>query len=270
MTSQRKAKTLPTEKEERLRAVWDLRAHNEQFAAARAARNVADGVSYRHLQDALHRMDDAIRRADYAAFHKTDWEIHRGITELASVPKLPEVWDVIAHECEAFSVATLRECFPDLRALGEEHHILVESICSGDAGAAREAAATHLEGVWYRLAQRHGDPLTGDDPLQRATAYLAFHFHRPTKLSTIAREVAFVTPPHLSRLFRQRYDVSFKGYLQALRLDKAAELLQRTCLSVGHISRRVGYRDASRFSQHFRRRFEMSPREYRRAHLAQT
>jgi AraC family transcriptional regulator len=68
---------------------------------------------------------------------------------------------------------------------------------------------------------------------------------------------------HLSRLFRQRYGVSFQNYVLRLRLEKAAELLQSTQLPVARVALRVGYRDVSRFGQHFRRSYRCTPSAWR-------
>ena len=46
----------------------------------------------------------------------------------------------------------------------------------------------------------------------------------------------------------------------------AAELLTDTALPVIEIASRVGYENQSKFSAVFRKRFGVSPREYRRSH----
>ncbi len=64
---------------------------------------------------------------------------------------------------------------------------------------------------------------------------------------------------HLSRLFRERYGVSFSKYLRELRMRKAAKLLSDTMLPIRRVAAIVGYQDPSRFAQHFRRRFQALP-----------
>ena len=134
----------------------------------------------------------------------------------------------------------------------------------GDPIAAEDAARSHIEAVWYRLAEQHDTAgVPSADALQRATAHVAFRMHCPLRLTEVAHQVAFTSPGNLSRLFRQHHGVSFQGYLQKVRLEKAAELLRSTRLPVARIARRVGYRDVSRFGQHFKRRFQVSPTAYR-------
>jgi AraC-like DNA-binding protein len=58
--------------------------------------------------------------------------------------------------------------------------------------------------------------------------------------------------------------MSYTAYLREVRMQKAARLLLESSQSVGRIAAVVGYRDASRFAQHFRRRYGLSPRAYRR------
>ena len=123
---------------------------------------------------------------------------------------------------------------------------------------------SHVEAVWFRLAERqHQAGNANADPLQRAASHLAFRMHCPLRLTVVAKEVAFTSPGNLSRLFRLRYGLSFQGYLQKLRMEKAAELLSTTRLPIASVARRVGYRDVSRFGQHFKRRFRSTPRQWR-------
>jgi transcriptional regulator GlxA family with amidase domain len=120
--------------------------------------------------------------------------------------------------------------------------------------------------VWFRLAEQTKSTTEPEgDPLQRATAHLAFRLHCPLKLTQVASKIAFTSPGNLSRLFRQQHGLSFQAYLQRLRLEKAAELLRTTRLTIARIAKRVGYRDVSRFGQHFKRLFEATPVEYRTA-----
>ncbi|MBI5802300.1 MAG: helix-turn-helix domain-containing protein [Verrucomicrobia bacterium] len=211
-------------------------------------------------------MNDELREQsrDYTAFRHADFELHETIINFADVPMLHETWLAVWNGLLAFHKKGFDECFPDSRILGEEHEHLVETIALGDPVAAEDAARSHVEAVWFRLAEQHGTT-TGRraDSLQRATAHLAFRLHCPLKLTDVAREVAYTSPGNLSRLFRQHHGLSFQAYLQKLRLEKSAELLHTTRLPVARIARRVGYRDVSRFGQHFKRLTGETPRNYR-------
>jgi transcriptional regulator GlxA family with amidase domain len=178
---------------------------------------------------------------------------------------LPETWRAVWDGLLTFHKQGFDDYFTDTRVLAEEHEHLVATIALGDPAAAEDAARSHVEAVWFRLAEQSAaasDP--EGDPLQRAIAHLAFRLHCPLKLTEVAREIAFTSPGHLSRLFRQQHGLGFQAYLQNLRLEKAAELLRTTRLPITRIAKRVGYRDVSRFGRHFKRRHGRPPAAFRR------
>ena len=69
---------------------------------------------------------------------------------------------------------------------------------------------------------------------------------------------------HLVRLFRRYFDTTPRQYLLELRMRHAKRLLADEKLSIKEISARAGYNNALNFSTGFRKRFGISPREYRR------
>lgn len=249
-----------------LRHLSALRALIEGFAARNAATRAAGSPAVlTRLRSILRQLTKAVSARDYAAFRNADYELHETIVNLAAVPLLRDIWLTVWNGLLAFHKKGFEECFPDARILGEEHERLVETVSLGDPAAAEDAARSHVEAVWFRLAEQHGAGDTrNSDPLQRATAHLAFRMHCPLRLSEVAQKVAFTSAGNLSRLFRRHHGLGFQAYLQKIRLEKAAELLRTTRLPVARIARRVGCRDASRFGQHFKRCFGAPPAQWRR------
>lgn len=248
-----------------LHLLSELRSLIEGFAARHAASHTRSSPdALKQLRAILKRLTKAVRARDYTAFRHADFELHETIIKLANVPLLRDTWFTVWNGLLAFHKKGFDECFTDTRVLGEEHEHLVDTIALGDPAAAEDAARSHVEAVWFRLAEQHGTSSRVADPLQRATAHLAFRMHCPLRLTDVAKNVAFTSAGNLSRLFRQHHGLSYQAYLQKLRLEKAADLLRTTHLPVGRIARRVGYRDVSRFGQHFKRLFALSPANYRR------
>lgn len=68
--------------------------------------------------------------------------------------------------------------------------------------------------------------------------------------------------------FRQITGSSPLQYILKLRLSNAQSLLENTDYPIGEIADAVGYDNALYFSRLFRKHIGMSPREYRRAHVA--
>jgi len=247
-----------------MKAVTELRAQIDAFAARCAAERVRRGDDPEPLLDQFEAMQTAARDQDHARFFEVDLQLHLAIISLARVDGLQEAWQQVAKRMKAFHVETLRRCWPDLNALYEGHRQLVDAIAAGDARAAEEAARAHLEAVWYRLAEQTGDESLPDDPLARTTAYLTLHLDQSMPLSYLAQHVARVSEGHLARLFRDHFEQSFTEYLRELRLQKATERLLNTNQSIMQVAESVGYADPSRFSQHFGKRFNMTPRAYRK------
>lgn len=252
------------ESQENLRKLAGLRMELEVIAA----RELAGNPDLRQhagevLGGVLVAENMAARSGDYTRFQMHDRQLHETLVRLAEVPLLVDLWSRVWEALAEFHRASLKKYWPDLRALTEEHEYFVRAILSGDKTAAEDGVRSHLQAVWYRIAEKRGDFLPDGGPLERATAYLCFHFHRPVRLSHVARTVSFASEGHLSKLFHSRYGISFRAYLQNLRLEKASELLARTNLSISTVAKRCGYRDVSRFGQHFRREYGSSPHRWR-------
>ncbi|MCF7853880.1 MAG: helix-turn-helix domain-containing protein [Candidatus Pacebacteria bacterium] len=246
------------------RRISGLRAHLDGYAARQAAACAAGNPEgCRELRNTLARLRSALQTRDYAAFEQTDFDLHTAIIHLAAVPYLYESWMPVWRGLHELHSTSFEECWPDLRVLVREHTHLVEDICRGDPNAAEQTAQSHVQAVWRRYDYLNQTP-DDTDPLERTTAAIAFRLGTPISLREIAEKTAFVSAGHLSRLFRERYGVSFQKYLQNQRLDKASRLLVETSLSVAEIARRVGYNDVSRFGQHFKRRFGTLPKDSRK------
>lgn len=249
-----------------LRRLSELRSMLEGFAARHAAQHVAASPEVlNRLRSILTRLTKSLQIRDYVSFRESDFELHETIVELAQVPRLKAAWREAWDGLLSFHAQGFEDYFPDARVLAQEHEYLVEAIAFGDPTAAEDAARSHVEAVWFRVAEKsRTDADPQGDPLRRATAYLAFHLHTPVKLTEVASRIAFTSAGNLSRLFRQHYGLSFQAYLQKLRLEKAAELLVTTRLPIARIARRVGYCDVSRFGQHFKRHHGHTPSEWRK------
>lgn len=66
-----------------------------------------------------------------------------------------------------------------------------------------------------------------------------------------------------SRRFLRATDQTPSQYLQSIRLKEARELLRRSNFSISEIAFRVGYLDASYFTQLFKRENGVTPKQYR-------
>jgi transcriptional regulator GlxA family with amidase domain len=72
-----------------------------------------------------------------------------------------------------------------------------------------------------------------------------------------------LTPTHLQRLFKQQTGTQLGSLVVERRLQKAAQLLTISNLSIKEIAHSVGYRHHSSFVRAFQRRFAQAPKHYR-------
>ena len=100
--------------------------------------------------------------------------------------------------------------------------------------------------------------------LTQAVDYL--HAHRLDRISLgdLARSVG-VHPTRLAHEFRARLFVSPGEYVRRLRLEWAAQQLERGDASVAEVAVRAGFYDQSHFSRMFRRHFGIAPAAWRRS-----
>jgi AraC-like DNA-binding protein len=97
-----------------------------------------------------------------------------------------------------------------------------------------------------------------------ARAIVARHYRRRLTVASVARALA-CSPRQLQRAYAQFGCASFRDDLLERRMAAAARLLrERRSLSVREVAMLVGYRQAPHFSQAFRRRYGVSPGDFRR------
>jgi AraC-like DNA-binding protein len=257
-------KSIDLSSPDNLRMLCDLRAELEVFSVRQICRK-SDGKEKvaAQLLPILNRLKKATQDQNYADFMQEDQVLHRTIIELSDAPALKAIWQTVWETVAQFHRESFDQYWPDLRVLMREHEYLVNTICSMDLSAAEDGIRNHLQAIWFRIANRGDEQQPQTSPLARADSYVAFNLQHSLTLKQVAAEVAFTSAGHLSKLFKARYGKSFQLYVQEMRLDKAASLLQHTVLPVSTIASRVGYQDVSRFGQHFKRQFGITPNKWR-------
>lgn len=97
--------------------------------------------------------------------------------------------------------------------------------------------------------------------VRHARDVLVRDLERPPRLAALALSVG-INEKKLKSGFRQVFNTSVFGYLREYRLQRAYELLQRGDHNVTEAAFGVGYQSLSHFSQAFRERFGMLPKQF--------
>jgi AraC family transcriptional regulator len=101
--------------------------------------------------------------------------------------------------------------------------------------------------------------------IHEVQAFLAQNLAYDVDLSTIAAQ-ASLSPYYFTRQFTAMIGMPPYRYLITLRIQRAAQLLRESDLTVTQILHRVGFHSPSHFTTTFRRHMGMSPTAYRRRH----
>lgn len=115
-----------------------------------------------------------------------------------------------------------------------------------------------------RIKKEEGAEQTGEefDAVRKALVFIRNHFKEPLSLEDVAHFMN-VSPVYASRLIQQTLGFGFKEYLMDLRLKYAASMLIYTEESISNVAYFAGYSTASYFARGFKKKYGISPAEYR-------
>lgn len=121
-----------------------------------------------------------------------------------------------------------------------------------------------LQEFFIRLARSfhaHNRP-TGIQYLTSACDYIKQNFQEPLTLEKIAAHVG-ISRSYLAQLFSTQLNRSVVEYIQTIRCDHAAYLLNTTSLPIIDIAMETGFNNRQHFTRTFGKLYGMPPHEYR-------
>lgn len=98
--------------------------------------------------------------------------------------------------------------------------------------------------------------------IHEAMDHIRRNYMKDIRLSDVA-EYVYLNEWYLSTQFKKYCGMTFKEYLNQVRMEAAKELLKQPDLKLWQISEMIGIRDATYFTSVFRKHASMSPREWR-------
>lgn len=137
---------------------------------------------------------------------------------------------------------------------------LLEEVRNAPAICARYEAAYRLVDLLLSLSTPR--PALGDPMVFRLKRYVEEHYRTPVTQEELAK-IAACSVPNLYRIFAKNFGLSPRNYVNKVRLEKAAILLETSALPVVEVARSVGLEDPVYFSRLFKEKYGTSPKNYR-------
>lgn len=147
---------------------------------------------------------------------------------------------------------------PEIRSLFKVFTPTLISYLNGDVTKAAYVLGYLLETLKDDQQKAHGNP-----HIRRATDYIAKHISSPITLSTLAAHL------HLSReyvayLFKKETGMTASAFINEQKLLYAGDLILEGEDTLTSISKLLGYENYGYFSRIFKKRFGVSPAEFRK------
>jgi len=122
-------------------------------------------------------------------------------------------------------------------------------------------------GARYLLLSIESDahiyPRTTNPKMQRVRDLMKVNLHRKLLATEMAQWVR-LSPSRFAHLFKAEIGTTPASYLKAVRLQTGRELLETTFLSIKEITSKVGFTQTSQFVRDFKKRYSLTPTQYRK------
>lgn len=177
-------------------------------------------------------------------------QVKSALDRLGISPAFP-VYRSLDHDARKAMVEAMRSLLdrrddPPLRLIAQTYLFFDSFLRSAEP---HRSASTKLRGYY----------------VDEALSFVAQRYHTDVTIEDIARHVG-LNRSYFGKLFRQTMGVSPQQFLIGYRMEKAAELLKTSALSVAEIGVSVGYPNQLHFSRAFKSVHGVSPRTWRREH----
>ena len=97
--------------------------------------------------------------------------------------------------------------------------------------------------------------------------WITSNFEKDIKLAEVA-QIAQMNENAFSRFFSLRTRKTFSGFVQELRLQKAAKLLVENDMTITEVCYECGYNNVSNFNRQFLNHYQMNPMKYKKMFLS--
>ena len=99
--------------------------------------------------------------------------------------------------------------------------------------------------------------------------YIQENYQNVLTIGELAALLHF-SEPYFMRFFKKHTGTTCVDYINDFRMNKATELLTTTNISIMEVAMQVGMHNISYFNRMFKKKYQMTPKEYRKENMQQT
>ncbi|QTH41341.1 response regulator [Cohnella sp. LGH] len=240
----------PIIEEEAAEVLTQIRMRLDVSKAYRhAANNGAEETSLPTL--ALQRMKDVLQAIEDADRGRAANVIYSLFQELGSRS---------AEWVELFAGSLTIRCSKLIRESGGDPGLLLSSRPDTELASVQTRILSYMEQVIGALQslreRRPGNTMAEIDE------YICEHYRDPLSIRDIAARF-YLNPVYLGKAYQDKFGCGILERMHDLRIAEACEKLRGTSEPINAISEQVGYSHYHHFLQHFERRTDRKPAEYR-------
>lgn len=206
-----------------------------------------------------------INRRVFEERNPFEHECHAGGSELA-VPFFNRDRYIGMVLCGPFRREDSRCAYPETEQQFTALPLLTPELATAYARLLTIVAAhllPKLEKLEEQIYYTSDKDTVSDERILAAIRYMELNFKRKIRREKLA-SVAALSESRFSHLFRCETGLNYREYLLRIRLQEACRLLRGTELTILEIAQQVGIDSQSRLAAMLKRRFQVTPLEYRR------
>ena len=110
---------------------------------------------------------------------------------------------------------------------------------------------------------RKNEQLLNEPPLQYIIQYFDQYYMTDIRLDEFAKEYGY-SPSYFRLIFKQKYGVSPKQYINRVKIEKIKQLISETALPLTQIAEDTGFKDYYQFSAFVKKHTAQSPKQFRK------
>lgn len=139
---------------------------------------------------------------------------------------------------------------------------LIRTIRSASGICRKYAASYELADCLMKVSAQKKN--IANSTVAQLKKYIDSHYSQPITKEELA-DLVCCSVPNLYRIFQKYFNMPPHSYVNKIRLEKAALLMENGADSIEEIVRMTGFQDPAYFSKLFKNKYQLSPSKYREA-----